>query len=649
MAKNQRLDATITIGSVLQGTVKRNFNVLRAGLDSVGDEIKRVADRQRELSRQRKVLEKEGRAVDDLDREYEDLGRQLDTLRSKQEKWERAVKTSRRVGDAMRGTVRDVGRLARTSSIVVGGASAAIFGVANSTAKAGDQIAKTADRLGVGVEAFQELRFAADRSGIDESTFTKSLEAFTKRLGEAKEGTGEAVKALETLGLTAEEVSALDTEQQLGLIADRMNEIADPALRNALTADLFSRGGQKMLNLLAEGSDGMADLGKEARNVGEVLDEVTVRGGETFQDRLTDFQAVVGGLKNTIGSELMPVVGDAMKQFSSFMLENREEVKAFASDFADGVERVVPKIGGLIEKVAEFGKGLADVARPIGKAVAKVGELMGGFENAGTIIGGFFAAKFIGAAFASTPIGIIIGLLAAAALTVVENWDEISAFFQRTWRKVGDAFSQAWESHVKPVIDNLKSAGGAIVEGWQTVKSGLGAVMEWLGEKFDWLWQKIEPVVKGLTFLRDKGAAAVNAVGSLFGGGDDAPANTFNPVTGEGRPVKRAIGGAFAAGRALLVGENGPEAMFPTQGGFIANNRQLERMAALAESVVQRGAAVAQQAVRSGAQITQNITVNAQGVSAREVAEEIDRLRRDAEERALFDPVTGFGQYGGAG
>ena len=75
-------------------------------------------------------------------------------------------------------------------------------------------------------------------------------------------------------------------------------------------------------------------------------------------------------------------------------------------------------------------------------------------------------------------------------------------------------------------------------------------------------------------------------VGSVFGGGDDAPATTFNPTTGEGKPVKRDIVGVFARACALLAGKQGPETMLPTQGGVIANNLALERMPEVAEPVI---------------------------------------------------------------
>jgi len=98
MARNQKLAATVTIGAVLQGSVKKNISVLRSGLESVGGAIRSVTERQRELSKQRQVLVKQGKSVEALDREYEKLKRTLIDLERKQKRWENALKASARVG-----------------------------------------------------------------------------------------------------------------------------------------------------------------------------------------------------------------------------------------------------------------------------------------------------------------------------------------------------------------------------------------------------------------------------------------------------------------------------------------------------------------------------------------------------------------------
>ena len=48
---NQRLNATITIGGVLGKSFKKNIGLIRSGFESVGDSIKDVKKRQKELEK----------------------------------------------------------------------------------------------------------------------------------------------------------------------------------------------------------------------------------------------------------------------------------------------------------------------------------------------------------------------------------------------------------------------------------------------------------------------------------------------------------------------------------------------------------------------------------------------------------------------
>jgi hypothetical protein len=72
---------------------------------------------------------------------------------------------------------------------------------------AADAIGKTADKIGVGVEALQELRFAAKASGVEQQTLDMALQRFTRRAAEAAQGTGEAKDSLAQMGIALRDQS----------------------------------------------------------------------------------------------------------------------------------------------------------------------------------------------------------------------------------------------------------------------------------------------------------------------------------------------------------------------------------------------------------------------------------------------------------
>jgi len=122
--------------------------------------------------------------------------------------------------------------------IAVGLAVRSLARFTDNAIKSADAIAKTADKVGVGVVALQKLRFAADLAGVGQEKLDSSLERFTKRIGEASQGTGEAKKALELLGVSfaSADGKIRPTEAVLSAVADAMASVESPAQRVALAA-----------------------------------------------------------------------------------------------------------------------------------------------------------------------------------------------------------------------------------------------------------------------------------------------------------------------------------------------------------------------------------------------------------------------------
>lgn len=676
---NQKLSATVQIGSVIERSVKKNIGILKSGLEGVGNEIKSVADRQKELSKQRKVLDRQGRSVAELDREYAQLGRQLETLKRKQAAWNRAAAASKRVGQDFRRMTGEVTRVARTAAFAVGAAATAVFGLAASTAALGDDVAKSADKLGIGIEAFQELRYAAERSGVPIAAFDSSMVAFVKRLGEAKAGTGPTADAIKQLGLNVGDLLALKPEDALSRIADEMAKVENPAERAALASDLFSRSGIGMVNMLKDGSAGLEQLRADARATGYVLSEQTARDAEVFQDRLLDAQLTVKGLKNVIGGEFIPVVTRAMETFTQWAQSNKEDVASFAKATVESIERMIPVIGSLLQ-------GLGEVSMVVGRIVSGVSDLVGGWENLGMIIGAVMASKAIlsigafalsvgklgwamwalvpalpvvasgigaiGLALAANPIGLAVAAIAGSAALIYTFWGPIKSFFVKMWDGVKVAFDAArvW---VGETIDTLVNVSGISVA-WQGVKDALGLVLDWIGARFEWVLEKIRPVVDALKWVQSKAAGGLDAIG--LGGNPNAPGSDTNPYPAGHplhRPQNRATGGIFKPGP-LVTGEQGRELQFATRSGFIATNRQTERIASLAaaarENIARASGALSAGAGSGGAgsgPVTNHIQINAAGMSAQAILDELERRMRRAAGGSLFDGVRGYGQYGG--
>jgi lambda family phage tail tape measure protein len=173
-------------------------------------------------------------------------------------------------------------------------------------------IGKTADTIGVGVEALQELRFAAKASGVEQQTLDMALQRFTRRAAEAARGTGEAKDALAQMGIALRDQSGnlRSSEDLLGDVADAFARIEDPAERVRLAFKLFDSEGVALVNLLRGGSSALEEMRERARDLGIVLDEHLVRDAERARTELDTLAQVISANLTRAALEAAPLIAD---------------------------------------------------------------------------------------------------------------------------------------------------------------------------------------------------------------------------------------------------------------------------------------------------------------------------------------------------
>src|SRR4029453_4976658 len=207
-------------------------------------------------------------------------------------------------GERGSGGVRGLGRraeLLRTGIRTLGGAliGAATVGglgaLVDRSISAATAIGKTPDTIGVGVEALQELRFAAKASGVEQQTLDLALQRFTRRAAEAAQGTGGAKAPLPQMGIALRDQDGhlRSSEDLLADVADAFAPIGDPAERVRLAFKLFDSEGVALVNLLRGGSGALEEMRERARDLGIVLDEHLVRDAERARTELDVLSQVI--------------------------------------------------------------------------------------------------------------------------------------------------------------------------------------------------------------------------------------------------------------------------------------------------------------------------------------------------------------------
>ena len=235
----------------------------------------------------------------------------------------------------------------------------------------GDNIAKTAQKVGVTASELQELRFAASQSGIEVRTLDMALQRFARRMGEAASGTGELLKTTQALGIEFTDADGrfYSTTELLEQFGEAIGKAGTQQEKLRLAFKAFDSEGAALVNLLGEGSEEMNRLREEAVSLGLVMSNDLTVVSEGLNDQL---DILTTQLKTSLSSALIT----ATYRFANFfgLLKNQSDTTRLAF-----VGSEIARLGEEIEKLAS-GEMLGGNVY-IGERAAEIAELSLEYNN----------------------------------------------------------------------------------------------------------------------------------------------------------------------------------------------------------------------------------------------------------------------------
>lgn len=328
--------------------------------------------------------------------------------------------TLRKMGDSIADAGKKITGVGQDFLKFGGVVSGALLLVSKVAASYGSLINNASQRTGVGAEKLQALAYAAGLVDVRFESLEINIRRMQKSIAGLAKGGGEAAGAFETLGITLSDVAGLAPEEQLKVIADRMNKITDPTLKASLALSIFGRSGTEMIPLLNTGADGIAKMMKRADELGIVLGRKDVTLLDAFDDALlevfTQLKALTYQIGAAIAEAVQPFVGSVQKAIKAaidWVKNNRGlfvslvKLAAIAGAAALGIGVLLVTLGKTIVVVGTalkvFGGLVSAVAvllSPLGLAVVAVTALAGAFlyfTGIGSKVVQFLSVHFKGA------------------------------------------------------------------------------------------------------------------------------------------------------------------------------------------------------------------------------------------------------------
>jgi hypothetical protein len=374
----------------------------------------------------------------------------------------------RGVGDSLRSIQRIAGLA--FAAFTTGRAARAI----TDFAKAGDEIAKTARQIGIGVEALQELRFAAERSGVDTNTLTTSLEQMNLRVGQLRNGQGALTTALARTNpmLRQQLRDAQSSEEAFELLIAEIEKQPNAQARAALATAAFGRAGQDLIVMAENGVDGLRALREEARAYGNIMDEEATSASEAFTDSMSNLRATFLSFRNQALTPLIRALQPLIKQFTDFITQNRELITLKVQEYFQHIKNAVE----VLVKLWDSGF-LPAILAGVGAFIA-ITKAIQAYQAMLILAKG--AQIAFNAIASANPWILGVTILVGAIVLLIRHWDYLK-------EKVQDVFgwiTRAIQNDIQRIIMFFQPLIDLISNLWSGLKGIMSTVGGFLGNAF---------------------------------------------------------------------------------------------------------------------------------------------------------------------
>lgn len=236
-----------------------------------------------------------------------------------------------------------------------------------------DNINTLAKQTGIGTQELQEFSYMSSLIDVSVDTLSGSMAKLTKNMANAQAGTGQAASAFKALG-----INVTDSNGALRSNQDVFNEaiaalgsMENETQRDAYAMQIFGRSAQDLNPLIEAGADKIAELTKEAHDMGYVMDQETLNSLNDVQDSFDRFGTVLDGTKRNLVSALGPGIVEMLSPLVSVLSEIPAAIKS--GDFSGIVDSLKQIFADGIAELKIFGpqfiQGFLDVITQLAVAI----------------------------------------------------------------------------------------------------------------------------------------------------------------------------------------------------------------------------------------------------------------------------------------
>lgn len=241
-----------------------------------------------------------------------------------------------------------------------------------------DSIGKLSDATGMAEEPLQVFQQLANYNGISSDKLGEAVKRMTKRLAEAKMGFGEALPALERLGLNVDELASMKPEQAFLKIGNAIGQLPQKGEQAAAAFKIFSDQGLAMVPMFKDMEKNAKATADEMLSLGQILSGSQIDAIESMNDSFTKVFSTAKKIGAQVLAAFAPAIQEANERLlefvQNFQFKGRTGGQAFVSyvvqafaeatkillDWAERFAQALVDVGAVFMRAAEFFLSAAD-------------------------------------------------------------------------------------------------------------------------------------------------------------------------------------------------------------------------------------------------------------------------------------------------
>jgi len=297
------------------------------------------------------------------------------------------------VGSAV-GGLRSAGRMLGGIGAAITSALAVrrLIDFTSETIRTGDEIGKTARRIGLAASELQGWRFAAQRSGIETAALDQSFSRLARAAFEASEGGRTQRDTFRELGVEYRRADgSLKSQSDLMLeVGDALGRMTDRTAATGMAQRLLGRGGAQLLTLFDAQRGGIEALIAEHARLGGGISDDVVAASEEAADAMADWEVTTTSLMSVFVGSFLPALTRAL----GYLTEWSATIGA-ALRRSHVLQIVLGALAVLIGLVAtSILVAMSPVLIPLAALILIVDDLISLFTGGRSVIGDFLDELF---------------------------------------------------------------------------------------------------------------------------------------------------------------------------------------------------------------------------------------------------------------